>query len=376
MSIALEPLDTLGPDYAKLRRSSGNQLPFCLHEWHLAWCNNLLGTNGGVSETPMFYVIRDSLGVAVGVFPFIHSLRRIGMLQIVSLEFLGPDPALTEIRGPLIAVGCESVVLQIVREELAKRQDWDWIQWASTSEPLIDGLRGDARLGFPELVPDFMLDLPATWDEFRGRLKRNIRESLRHCYNSLKRGGHSFELRVTQEPGVVHDALRRFLELHVKRANMHDAPPHAHRFASEVSRAFLFDVCTRLAHAGVFRMFELEIDGKIVAARIGFVVGDSLYLYYSGFDPEWRKFSVMTTLVAETVKHAIKTELKTINLSPTADVAKTRWGPRTIDYYLAFEIRPRFRSRAAHRSYRYLRTSTQAPARLLRLWIKARRDWK
>jgi CelD/BcsL family acetyltransferase involved in cellulose biosynthesis len=151
---------------------------------------------------------------------------------------------------------------------------------------------------------------------------------------------------------------------------------HPNRFATKLARDFLFDVCAEMASRGIFRLFALEIDGRIVACRIGFVVGDSLYLYYSGFDPAWRKFSVMTTTVAEAIKYAIRSGLKTVNLSPVAERSKTRWSPRVIGYHIAYEKRPRLLSHAAHRGYRYVRASNNFPARLLRRLIKARRDWE
>ena len=36
------------------------------------------------------------------IFPFIISRRRLGPFKIVSIDLLGADPALTEIRAPLI----------------------------------------------------------------------------------------------------------------------------------------------------------------------------------------------------------------------------------------------------------------------------------
>jgi len=53
------------------------------------------------------------------------------------------------------------------------------------------------------------------------------------------------------------------------------------------------------------KLFALKIGAEIVAMRIGFVVGDGLYLYYSGFDPKWWEFGVMTTTMAEAIKYAI-----------------------------------------------------------------------
>ena len=159
-----------------------------------------------------------------------------------------------------------------------------------------------------------------SWDEFRGKLRRNIRESLRHCYNSLKRDGHPFELRVAADPANVRGAVDRFLELHVLRSALKHTVSHPNRFASRVSCDFLHDICATMAERGALRIFQLQIRGEIVATRIGFVVGNSLYLYYSGFDPAWSKYSVMTTTVAEAIKYAIAHGLTGVNLSTGQDV--------------------------------------------------------
>jgi len=110
--------------------------------------------------------------------------------------------------------------------------------------------------------------------------------------------------------------------------------------------------------------------------RLGFVVGDSLYLYYSGFDPAWARYSVMTTTVAEAIKYAIGQGLRTVHLSPTRDISKTRWGPRQVDYGSAYEPKDRLRSRLAHRAYLRARSETGFPSKLLQRLNAARRMWQ
>jgi CelD/BcsL family acetyltransferase involved in cellulose biosynthesis len=77
------------------------------------------------------------------------------------------------------------------------------------------------------------------------------------------------------------------------------------------------------------RVFELKVADRVVASRLGFLLGDELYLYFSGFDPAMARYSVMTTTVAETIKWAIAQGVRFVNLSPGTDVSKTRWSPTT-----------------------------------------------
>jgi CelD/BcsL family acetyltransferase involved in cellulose biosynthesis len=351
MVTTVEGVAALKPCYERLLRTTGNTLPFALHEWHLSWCRHFLSRHARRDDRPLFYVLRDPAGTCVAVIPFIVSRRRVGPLNFAFLRLLGTEQLLTEIRGPLVEPGYESLAVRAVRDSLAKEVDWDWIHWTGVGGDFEQALRAGGTLEWRRAMPYYVLDLPPTWEEFRRGLKRNIRESLRHCYNSLKRAGLQFELRVIADPDGVRAALPRFLELHTLRANLKSSVVHPDRFASARERDFLYTVCEALSRQGVVRLFCLCIGGQTVAMRIGFMVGDSLYLYYSGYDPQWSRYSVMTTTVAESIKYAIALGLKTVNLSPGNDVSKTRWSPRELPLLSAYERRDRLRSRLAGRAY-------------------------
>ena len=122
-------------------------------------------------------------------------------------------------------------------------------------------------------------------------------------------------------------------------------------------------------------MFQLRVADVVVASRIGFVIGDSLYLYHSGFDPAWARYSVMTTTMAETVRYAIAAGLRSVNLSLVAEHSKLRWRPRRVDFFSALVHRDSVRSRLACRAYRIAVSGDSAPRRLLRRLVPSRRDW-
>ena len=123
----------LRPDYELLLRQTQNTLPFSLHEWHVTWCAHFLNHSPGIVDQPMFYRIRDASGACVAIFPLIMSRRRVGPLRIYSVTSLGADPAITEIRTPLIAPGHERMAVEKVRNHLYATQEWDWIQWTGVT---------------------------------------------------------------------------------------------------------------------------------------------------------------------------------------------------------------------------------------------------
>jgi CelD/BcsL family acetyltransferase involved in cellulose biosynthesis len=188
-----------------------------------------------------------------------------------------------------------------------------------------------------------VLTLPGDWETFKSSLKRNIKESLRKCYNAPKRDGLTPEFRVHETPADVTGALERWLKLHTMRAEFTETVVHRNVFAADPPRAFLRAVMDQLTLRGLVRIFELELKGQVVASRIGFVVGNTLYLYFSGYDPAFRQYSVMTTTVAEILKWAIAQGFRSVNLSPGNDVSKTRWSPTEIRYQRAVLLSPSLR---------------------------------
>jgi CelD/BcsL family acetyltransferase involved in cellulose biosynthesis len=170
--------------------------------------------------------------------------------------------------------------------------------------------------------------------------------------------------------------IERFFELHSMRAHVTGGVPHPDRFTKLTFRDFLHEVCQRFAASGNLRLFQLVIGAQIVATRIGFVTGDSIYFYYSGYDPAWSRYSIMTTTVAEAIKYAIAQGFKTVNLSPNKEVSKTRWGPRQVDYKSAYQQGSRLRSRLARQAYVRARSGDGLQSWVLEHFAPARRNWR
>ena len=140
-------------------------------------------------------------------------------------------------------------------------------------------------------------------------------------------------------------ALRTRCALRARRTG---TVSHRDVFESQPARAFLREVARDFAARGRMRVFSLRIAGEVVATRVGFVCADHLYLYYSGYDPEWARYSVMTTVVAETMRYAIDQRLACVNLSFGADFSKERWRPLATVFPSVVQVAPGLRPRVAH----------------------------
>jgi CelD/BcsL family acetyltransferase involved in cellulose biosynthesis len=193
--------------------------------------------------------------------------------------------------------------------------------------------------------------LPDSWEKFRSGLSTNMREAIRKCYKHLARDGNTFTFREVMRPEDIPASLDCLLALHSERAQLKDTTKHQDLFAQAPHRAFIVDVAHLMAERGQLRIFELEVDGKVVASRMAFLLGDELYLYCSGYDLAWRKHSIMTTLMCECFKWAIERGVKVVNLSTGKDPSKLRWQGREVMFYDALLMSPTRRGRLISRAY-------------------------
>ena len=117
-------------------------------------------------------------------------------------------------------------------------------------------------------------------------------------------------------------------------------------------RAFFADYLQGAADRGELRIFELEIGGAVVASRIAFLLGSDLYLYFAGYDPAWKNYSVMTVLMTEMFKWALAHGVERVNLSTGRDQSKKRWKPREVLFGNAVQVSPTWRARTAFGPFR------------------------
>jgi CelD/BcsL family acetyltransferase involved in cellulose biosynthesis len=246
----------------------------------------------------------------------------------------------------------------------------DWIEWGalrqSSWEKASRNLPGRSRRTSVWEIDGYHLDLPATWEELRASRSRNIKESIRHCYNSLKRDGLTSELRVIQAPEAVPAALATFFRLHTMRSLATNTVAHGDVFRQVNERALLTEYALERARHGELRIFQLLIAGTVVATRVAFQSNAQIYLYFSGYDLEWSKFSVMATLVVEAIKWSIAQRIALLHLSPGTDVSKLRWGPTATRYVAMTEI--------THRWGAQLSFDTHQRAGRVRRWLETARQ--
>lgn len=350
----LSSFEALEREWRTLEQHSG--VPFTSWDWAFAWWTELREDKLGVKDSLSLRTVRTGEGQLVAVAPMLITRRpSMGPLCVRQLQFFGADPNITELRGLVAAPEWHSqAYAALVADALRHTDGWDSL--------LLSGVPADFELGALSQSPEFQwlgettqfeLCVPNSWETFRSGLPRNIKESLRKCYNSLRRDELPFRLTIAERVSELESALERFFKLHAARSQVTDTVTHRDVFETPEARRFLNEVCRRFAERGCLRIFQLQVGDRVVAVRIGFIVGSTLYLYYSGYDLEFAKYSVMTTTVAEAIKYAIENGFERVHLSTGRDVSKTRWNPFERTVRQALLVSPTMRAKLTHHMYRH-----------------------
>jgi CelD/BcsL family acetyltransferase involved in cellulose biosynthesis/glycosyltransferase involved in cell wall biosynthesis len=349
----VEELHALEDEWRDLVAEAALTLPFRTFEWNAAWWNAFSENRLSMRDDLAVRVFRNAeTGKLIAIAPLALTKRPgRGPFQARILQFFGADPNITEVRGIVCAECDEARVIRGLWTHLLERTgEWDWIVWSGirSGSDAARQIRAQGEVMWAVETPSYVLDVPASFADFRAGLPRNVKESLRRCYNSLRRDGRIFELAVLRTWDEVEPALETFRSLHAARAALTDTVQHQDVFRSRAAQMFLRDACRRLAQSDVLRVFALRVGGRTVAIRIGIITGDSLYLYYSGYDVEWARYSVMTTCTAEAIRWAIEAGYRSVNLSTGRDESKTRWRPSETVHEEVLQLAPWRRSVFIH----------------------------
>jgi len=344
-------LNRLGVHWRELYERANCRLPFLHWRWIETWWKTFGVSGRFVRNELLVLAVKDQTRL-VSVLPFFtttYGLGRSGSFRYV--RPLGSDPNITEIHAALTVPGMEEASLLAAAEHFAgQAASWDLLNWNAFEEtaarvPELPGLLcSTPRRPKTEM---FLLRLPHTWEEFAAPLTRNTKEAIRKAHNAMKRDGVDPEFEVFSSSSEILNLLPLFFDLHRRRAHVGRAVRHPDVFRKVRHQDFLRSVIETMGEEDIVRLFVLKIRGRIVAMRLAFVMKDTLYLYYSGFEPEFGRYSVMTRLVVEIIKWSIQNGLSMINLSSGRDRSKTRWNPEVIRYRSYSHVARRWRSKAA-----------------------------
>jgi CelD/BcsL family acetyltransferase involved in cellulose biosynthesis len=369
-----EALLGFAQEWEDLETRTSPRTPFSSPLWNSLWWKHYRRNDLVRSDEFLVLLLRSASKELVGVAPlFKSSSPGTGPAWCRIVQFFGADASITELRGPICAPQDQSAVTSALKAYFQNEyREWDLLRW--------DGLRGGAHesapfggaFGAPAHQPNYFVRLPASWAELHSRITGNFRRNMRKQREFFDLDGHTYQVRVIDHPADMKGALNTLFDLHSLRAQAGGMDVrHPDRFAHSINRQFVTEYAVAMASCSKAHIFELVIGTKPVASQLTFTMGKDLWLFASGFEPNWRRYGVMTMLTTEVMQWALRSNYEVVNLSCGHDRGKSRWRPSEITFTHVLEKSPGLRGRLAMRSYRAL-----DDARHLSAWLRGYRSGK
>jgi CelD/BcsL family acetyltransferase involved in cellulose biosynthesis len=292
--------------------------PFHSWDWNYVWWRHF----GGNSRLRI--VVFRSDGRLAGLAQ-LHERRHGGWLTSIvpigwgnllteQLELLFPNQERTRLLGEL--------------RRFLSRSSWSWIGLSGLDQSdLREPWEGLGIVNRKDMPFEYR-ELPRSWDEMVRGLNRSMRSNVKYYPKLMLRSGCPFELRVAESPADVASALPAVYRLHSARAEVREGVAHKDYLERSDHRAFLDDVAPRLAARGEMKVGLLEVRGEVVATQMWLEKSKTMFLYYSGYLPEWSRYSVAMVTTSEILKHGIARGLDRVEFLRGTGQFKTRWDTR------------------------------------------------
>jgi CelD/BcsL family acetyltransferase involved in cellulose biosynthesis len=347
----LEGLASLRGDWDRLVETLEAPTPFHSWTWNWSWWKHF-----GRGALRILVIRRQ--GQVRGIAQF-HERRHGGL--VTSLAPIGWGNRLTEHLDLIFPESDHDELLQAVTAWLGRQRcTWTWLPGLRPGSTEVVG--GPVANVFENAVPFEYLDLPGSWEVLVAGLNKSMRDNVKYYPKLMLRNGHDFRFRVAGSPTEVCEALPTLFRLHNLRAGMQGGVGHRDYLKDSSHQEFLGEVMPALAVAGQAKIGLLEVGEEVVAAISWLEREDSICLYYTGFEPSWSKYSVVTVATSEVLKYAIVAGIRRIDFLRGTDPFKRRWGTTqrmTVEVAVAKRpalVRPVLRAAVAgRRRLRHLR---------------------
>ncbi len=315
---------------------------FASPEWLLAWWHYF-----GSHSRLYIIVLRvpEAAGTKlVGIVPFQIDLWGHFPLRVRVIRWLGQsNGALTDTLGAFFATGYEQVGMQAALTYLSTHCDeWDMLALARTPVQYVQTLTLWARqfgsiVHVLDTVGWLSIQLSSTWESYQSTLSKNLRSNLPRYRNRLLRDGHRAAFITLTEPQALIEALPQFFVLHRQRALAEQMKHHSDYFSSADSRAFLAHIVSVLAQQHRCALMQMLIDDTVVAMQLLLLQEQSVSLYFSGFDPQWSRYSVMMLTTRASLEYVIAHGYRWVDLTAGGgSQAKRQWGnEERVVHYIA-----------------------------------------
>ncbi len=296
-SVRREELAALHADWAGILNQYPEPVPFLHPTWHRVWLEEFLG-----DRELLLLAVRDGESL-MGVAPLVRENGRLSLVGHYSI-----CDYMDFVVAPGKAGDVYPAILDALEEESWSELELRGLVDGSPTLEVFLALAEAAGLAVEreEEAVAPRVELPESWDEYLAGLSKKNRHELRRKLRRLGAAGE-LELRTYTTPTDVEEHLPVFLRLMVESRS------DKATFMSEQMGRFFHRMAGAMAEEGIVRLYELELDTKPVASIFCFDQAGSLYLYNSGYDPQYAPLSVGLASKAFCLRDAMESGCRNVD---------------------------------------------------------------
>jgi CelD/BcsL family acetyltransferase involved in cellulose biosynthesis len=316
-TITQESFDSLDSCWAdSTNRLSWNSV-FVLPAWLKAWWQEF----GAENELYLTSVKQGEM--IIGIAPLVVKAGKASLLGSVDvcdyLDFI-------------VAPGMErdffNVLLDDLKQKGISHLDLRALRPDSTVLTDLVGIarsRGHEVLCQPEDVSS-ELDLPTSWEEYLATLTAKQRHELRRKLRRLSEAG-KVDYYFVKDSTAVREAMDTFIKMFA------ESREDKATFLTAQMESFFRSLADTMAEAGLLRLGILELDTLPTAMIMCFDYNDCLYLYNSGYAPQYNYLSVGLLCKVLCIKESIQEGKKRFDFLKGDEPYKYQLGGREVPLY-------------------------------------------
>jgi len=308
--------------------------PFLRHEWLRTWWECF-----GGGRRSLHVIVARRGGRIFAIAPFMREHVQMYGMPVRRIDFLQNDhtPRTDVIVVGDLEDGCRAI-WQALRDG---RGNWDVLQLSrlpgdSRTRELFERLAGGDRCATGVWRGDVSpyLTLNGTWDTYLASLSAKFRSNLRNRLSRLTKIGEP-GLEVLEGAAAIEGAREDALRL--EASGWKAEAGTSIRSDPDVERFYTLLAVRATAH-GWLRLLFLTAGGRRIATSYGSCYQGRLFLFKTGYDPEYATCSPFKLLTYFAIKAAYEEGLQEVDFLGDAEPWKLEWTDtsRTHDWLYVF----------------------------------------
>jgi len=306
-----------------LVQKSVRPYPFLEFWYQFNWWQTLGGGEWHRSENQLCIIVGYEGGILKGIAPlFISSkednpaaLRFIGQVNITDyLDFIAAEEDLLVFLPALLDFIDRNETIPV------KNLDLENFQSDSPSLPILETASIERQRNYSQRVlqPAPGIILPASWEEYLQSLDKKQRHEIRRKLRNIERD-YQTELYIVEDSTKIADEMRFFIGLMQNEEEKK-------KFLTKDTEDYLLSLGQAAFAKGRLYLAYLLLDGEKAAGYLNFIAQNRLWVYNTGWNPEFSKYSPGWILLSKLIQRAIQQGLKEVDLMRGAEEYKYRFG--------------------------------------------------